>query len=271
MTTARSFRPQLSLPTTIIAEDNVVHLICGEDVRYTLRAGPASTQLADVLRRCDGKTPLDELLPQGAQRQHLEQFIQRLTSERVLIDGLAEDAAMAAEYSPVAEGSGPIVEQLTRGATDGPSIHILCQDDLNYSAAYEFNRRHLQAATTPWMWITTGPVSRGYVSPVFLPDAGPCLACLLRQFQRLSPTAHLYDALITHGSDGGSFAASEFNTDAMVVLERIACWKIDQMRLPVPSPAVFQLHVLELATMEVQMHRAFPDPTCPECTDARLV
>lgn len=271
MTADRSFRPRLSLPTTVIAAGDVVYLVAGEDVRYTVRAGSSAVQFADLLRQCDGRTDVVDLLRERPDREQLRQYIQRLASERILVDGPVEYAAIAADYSPVIEGSEPWHDRFSSMPANGKSIALLCQDDLNYETAFEFNRRCLRAGTEPWMWITTGPVSRGYVSPIFLPHAGPCLACLLRHFQRLSPLPQLYDALARHGQQGGRFAAAEFPVDGLIVLERVARWKIAQLRRQPPSPAVFRLHVLELETMEVQMHRVLADPTCPECADARLV
>ena len=54
------------------------------------------------------------------------------------------------------------------------------------------------------------------------------------------------------------------------MLEQLVRWKLDQLRQPLPVAAVFRLHVLELATMEVTAHRVLLDPTCPECAHARL-
>lgn len=150
-----------------------------------------------------------------------------------------------------------------------PDCAILSQDSLDPHGALEFNRRCLRGRG-PWLWVTTGPADRGYVSPVFLPDAGPCLACLLGHFQRLSPAPHLYDALVRHAQQGGPFAAAAFPPEGLTILEQLVRWKLEQLnRSPTPA-AVFQLHVLELETMEVSVHRVFLDPTCPECSDDRL-
>lgn len=270
---ARSFRPRLGLPTTVIAEDDTVYLVAGEDVRYTLRAGGQSALLAELLRRCDGKSELTDLLRDCPlpDQERLEQFIRRLAGERILVDGEIQDAVVSTVYSPCVEGTGPLVDRFSRAPSTDETIQILCQDDLNYDAAHKFNRQCLRAGDRPWMWITTGPASRGYVSPVFLPNTGPCLSCLLRQFQRLSPLPQLYDALVHHGDRGGTFAPVKFPPHALVVLEQLAQFKINQLQLSPPPPAVFRLHVLELGTMEVQVHRVFSDPTCPECADARLV
>ena len=151
-----------------------------------------------------------------------------------------------------------------------PTLSVLCQDTLDPNAALEFNRRCLREAAGPWMWATTGPASRGFVSPVFLPNAGPCLECLVRHFQRLSPVPQLYEALARHGQQDGAFAAVPFPAEGLTILEQIVRWKLAQLS-GTPHPALFQLHVVELDSMEVSTHRVFLDPTCPECSDARLV
>jgi bacteriocin biosynthesis cyclodehydratase domain-containing protein len=267
--TARSFRPRLSAPFTVFASGDLIHLVAGEDVRYTVRAGNAAHELAALLNRCDGSHELAELLRElpSAHVGRVAQIVERLAGERVLIAGPVELAVAAGRYRPVVEGHGPLVERLASAPDDAAPIAVLCQDDLNYEAAHEFNRRCLRAGDGPWIWVTTGPASRGYVSPVFLPGAGPCLACLLRCFQRLSPAPQLYDALRLHGREGGEFAKTDFPPEGLAVLEQTVRWKIAQMSRQPPPPAVFRLHVLELDSMELGAHRVFADPTCPECVD----
>ena len=190
---------------TIIAVEDQVHLVCGEDVRYSVRAEGLAAPLADLLCKCDGRTPLDSLLRGLADDEiaRARDLIDRLRGERILVDGPIEAAMEATAYRPAVEGSGPIAERLRCPASALPPVTVFCQDTLDYRAAMEFNRRRLSLEDGPWLWVTTGPVNRGYVSPVFLPDAGPCLACLLRHFQRLSPVPQLYDALTLHAERGG--------------------------------------------------------------------
>jgi hypothetical protein len=65
--------------------------------------------------------------------------------------------------------------------------------------------------------------------------------------------------------EGGQFAAAPFPEAGLVILEELARWKIEQLSQPLPPAAVFRLHVLELATMEVSVHRVLSDPTCHDC------
>jgi len=279
MSSVRSSRSRLALPFTIVADRNTVHLIAGEDMRYSVRAGEITTQLAELLRRCDGCQPLESLLGTVAEsdRAAARELIGRLYGERILFDGPVEAFHRADRYYPATEGCGPLIDRLGCAKTQGKPMAVLCQDSLDHHTALEFNRRCLGSGDGPWMWVTTGPANRGYVSPVFLPGAGPCLACLLRHFQRLSPAPVLYDALIHHGEKGGNFTPAPFPKEALAILEQIAIWKIQQMNCtPAPAAgggpsAVFRLHVLELEAMEVSVHRVFLDPTCPDCQDARLV
>jgi bacteriocin biosynthesis cyclodehydratase domain-containing protein len=143
---------------------------------------------------------------------------------------------------------------------------VFCQDQLDYAAALAFNARCLREATT-WLWATTGPMSRGYISPPFVPTAGPCLACLIGHFRRLSPAPELYDALIDHARCGREIVPAPFPATGLEILAQIVLWKLDQMRRIDPLAALFRLHVLELETMEISSHRVLADPACPACGD----
>src|SRR5205085_2204625 len=102
---------------------------------------------------------------------------------RIVIEAPARTAHSAARYHAIVEGSGALVAPLKQRwpATGGQPVRVLCQDRLDYHEALDFNRRCIDLATTsngdpgqkvpPWLWLTSGPVSRGYVSPVFLADA----------------------------------------------------------------------------------------------------
>ena len=307
MSFAPTAHPRLALPFTIIADGELLHLIAGEDVRYSIRAGSLASGLAALLRRCEGHDTLDTLLLElpEADRSTARHLIERLYGERILIDGPVEQLSVANNYHLAVEGRGELAERLgkserplTRSVSEGerskelgsqgagerspsltlrvseatpePALSVLCQDTLDPHVVLEFNRRCLRAGAGPWMWATTGPASRGFVSPVFLPNAGPCLECLVRHFQRLSPVPQLYEALARHGQQDGAFAAVPFPAEGLTILEQIVRWKLGQLS-GTPHPAVFQLHVLELDSMEVSTHRVFLDPTCPECSDARLV
>jgi bacteriocin biosynthesis cyclodehydratase domain-containing protein len=278
MSTARSAHPRLALPFTVVADGELVHLIAGEDVRYSIRAGTNASSVAALLLRCDGVRSLEELLADFSQTDGaaVRPIIERLYGERVLVDGSVERLHLPNLHRLVVEGRGELANRLADPGTaetsvaQGAALLLLCQDTLDPHAVLEFNRRCLRAAAGPWMWATTGPASRGFVSPVFLPNAGPCLECLVRHFQRLSPVPQLYEALARHGEQGGAFAAVTFPAEGVTILEQIVRWKLGQLG-DTPHPAVFQLHVLELDSLEVSTHRVFVDPTCPECGHARLV
>ena len=291
MSGVRLSRPTLALPFTVVADGETVHLIAGEDLRYSIRAGEMTARFAELLRHCDGIQTFDILLNKFAEteRDAASKLIERLSGERILVDGPVEMFHRAELYHAVPEGCGPLYDRQVVSTIKSPMsaasatqadllssnerqpIFVLYQNSLDYHTAREFNRRHLGAGDSPWMWVTTGPASRGYVSPVFLPDAGPCLTCLLRHFQRLSPVPKLYDALVDHGEKGNEFPPMPFSDEALAILEQIAAWKIRQMSVTPPPSAIFQLHVLELDNMEVSVHRVFVDPTCPDCHNARLV
>jgi bacteriocin biosynthesis cyclodehydratase domain-containing protein len=257
------------LPFTILRGRDTVRLVAGEDFRYTL-TGPGLEQwLPDWLASLDGKQPLEQVLgplPQG-HREAARQLIERLYGERVLIDGPAAAAHAAGTYRLAPAGSAAWKADLEQPATDAtakPTLPVLCQDRLDFDEALRFNRR-CRAGQTPWLWATTGPMSRGYVGPLFLPDAGPCLGCLLRHFRRLSPVPELYDALVEHAQANRPIEPVPFPSQGVAIVQQLVRWKAALLQESQAPAALYRLHVLEVATLEVTSHRVFIDPECPEC------
>jgi bacteriocin biosynthesis cyclodehydratase domain-containing protein len=262
-------RPCLALPFTILRDRDQVRLIAGEDFRYTLTAPGLDTWLPDWLPVLDGRLRLDDALGRVPEpnREAARELVAQLYGERVLIDGPAVKAHIPHRFTLLLEGDGLLRESLPHADNQAPSgttIPVLCQDTLDYDAALRFNRRCLQGPT-PWLWLTCGPLQRGYLSPAFLPDAGPCLACLLGHFQRLSPVPDLYAALIEHAQQGRALTPSPFPARAATLLCDLLLWKAELLGEPDPPAALYRLHVLEVATLEITSHRVFVDSECPEC------
>src|SRR5262249_50859772 len=152
--------------------------------------------------------PLDEALAPLAEadRAGARGLLERLAAERVLVEATALDAHRRQAMALEVEGRGPLVE-LLRASFDSPSLRegslrtnglwVLAQDRLDPEEALGWNRR-ARASGRPFLWVTHGPLARGFVSPLFLHDAGPCLACLLARFRALSPAPELHDALLDH-------------------------------------------------------------------------
>ena len=143
-------------------------------------------------------------------------------------------------------------------------LSVFCQDRLDYEEALGSNRRYLDAGA-PWLWASTGPMGRAYVSPLFLPDAGPCLACLLNHFRRLSPAPEFYDDLSAHAAAGRPIAPVPFPNPAAEIVRQLIVWKIDLAKESQAPAALYRLHVLEVGNLEVTSHRVFVDPECPAC------
>jgi bacteriocin biosynthesis cyclodehydratase domain-containing protein len=261
-------RPRLALPFTVLTSRNTVRLVAGEDFRYTLSGPGLDGWLPDFLAGLDGGTPLDQALGQlpQEQREQARQLVDRLYGERVLIDGTAADAHTPANWRLAPEGSAAWAVGWQPGG-ESPSARVLpalCQDRLDHDEALRFNRRCLEAGT-PWLWASTGPMSRAYVGPLFLPDAGPCLSCLLYHFRRLSPAPELYDALAEHARSGQPIAPVPFPAPGVAIVQQLLVWKSVLAAEPVPSAALYRLHVVEAATLEVTAHRVLVEPECPEC------
>jgi bacteriocin biosynthesis cyclodehydratase domain-containing protein len=263
-------RPCLAFPFTYLAEGDCVRLVAGEDFRYTLTAPDLGEWLPGWLARLDGRLPLGNalaLLPEG-RRPAARAVLERLHQERVLSGGPAAAAHVPGRYRVAPEGSGAALAGLAAGDPAGVPLPVLCQDRLDYEEALRFNRRCL-AGEVPWLWLSWAPMTRGYVGPPFLPDAGPCLACLLRHFRRLSPLPELYDELAEHARRGGELAPAPFPEPALEVLRQLLRWKADLLGRPDPPAALYRLHVLEVATLEVTAHELFIDPECPACAGRR--
>ena len=262
-------RPRLAYPFTFLTQPDTVRLIAGEDYRYTLTGPALDGWLPAFLERLAGQDSLETLLAvlPAERRAHALQLVQHLYGERVLVDGPAAAAHLARCHRPRVRGRGPLTSLLSSlGAASAgiADVIVLCQDTLDYAEALHCNRECRELGV-PFLWTSTAALNRGYVSPLFLPDAGPCFACLLRSFQRLSPAPELYDALLEHSRGGGPFRSTEFPPDGLMVLQGLVRWKLIQAGLEHPAAALYRLHVLEVESMEVTTHRVFADPECPDC------
>jgi bacteriocin biosynthesis cyclodehydratase domain-containing protein len=245
---------------------DVVRLVAGEDIRYTLKAPGIDRWLPDFLRKLDGTKPLAILLEElpHIHRESAGDVIARLRSERVLTDAPAASAHSAGRYRLQIEGRGALcdaMKALVSESSESKVLRLFCQDNLDYKAALNFNADCLKGES-PFLWATTGPMSRGYVSPVFLPDAGPCLECMVRHFQRLSPAPEIYEHLMAQRSQ---IVPSSFPEHGLDVMKHLIFWKVSLMTETPPPPAQYRLHVLEIASLEISSHRVFADPECPAC------
>lgn len=265
-------RIRFAFPFAILTQPDTVRLVAGEEFRYTLRA-PALDQwlprwLSSFASEVEWHPWLNEL-PRERRPQALE-IITRLYGERVLLEGNGEHPRPPSPVRWLVEGSGKLSERLQAVAPSVPAsavpLAVLCQDALDYAAALDFNRRCRQSDAAGWIWISCGAMGRGFVSPVFRPHAGPCLGCLLRNFERLSPAPEIYEHLVKHSRAGGEIPAVPFPAAALDVVAGLARWKIESSAQADPSVGVYRLHVVETSTMECTAHSVFRDPHCPNCS-----
>lgn len=270
----RKLPPRLALAPglTVLHTPGKVRLIGGEDLRYTLAAEGLGPWLAQWLRGLDGRQRLDEALA-ALPPEHREtalQFATRLYGERVLVE---PGAAVTHEGQGGAlriDGDGALADLLRAQPQpeSPPAASVLAQDRLDYSEALCFNRLCLSQGCR-WFWATTGAASRAFVSACFLPDAGPCLECLVRHFLRLSPAPELYAELIDHAQQGLPIAATPFPQGGLEVVAGLLRWKSSLLAQSQPGAALYRLHVVETATLEVSAHRVYLDPECPACRGRR--
>ena len=265
-------RVRFAFPFAILTKPDTVRLVAGEELRYTLRSPSLEQWLPQLLSSFEREVewrPLLNQLPCERHQQALE-IISRLYGERVLLGGNGDHSHIPSPLRWVVEGSGKLSERL-RGAVPPVSVNavhlaVLCQDALDYAAALDFNQRCRRSEAVGWLWISCGPMGRGFVSSVFRPHAGPCLGCLIRNFQRLSPAPEIYEHLIEHSCAGGEIPPVPFPAPALDLLAALARWKIESSAQSEPCVGVYRLHVVETDTMECTTHRVFRDPHCPDCS-----
>lgn len=268
-------RLRLALPFTIVTGRNTVSLIAGEDFRFSLSGAGVEGWLPQFLSQMDGRVTLETALSglPGKQRDAVLEVLEQLYGERVLVDGTVADAHRAAKYSLVVKGCGKLRERLEatgspNDASQGRQFTVFCQEQLDYRAALEFNQA-CRLRKDPWLWATCGPMARGYVSPVFWSDAGPCLHCLLRSFQRISPAPELYDQLMDRSAHQQKIIPVPFPDVAIGMLESLVRWKLSILDERDPPAALYRLHVVEVGTMEISSHRVYTDPECPTCAETQ--
>jgi bacteriocin biosynthesis cyclodehydratase domain-containing protein len=264
-------RPCLALPFTVLPGRDQVRLVAGEDFRFTLTGPSLETWLPGWLERLDGRRSLEEALAglDPAHHDAARSLLERLAGERLVMEGPLELAPRPACTGLQLEGSGPLRTTLNGVAgVDTGGIRVLAQDKLDLAEALAFNERCLKGGL-PWLWVSCAALSRAYISPIFLPDAGPCLACLLGHFRRLSPLPDLYDELVSHARHGGAFVPAPFAEPGLGILAQLVRWKADLFGRPEPPAVVFRLHVLEAGSLEVSSHPVLLDPECPACYGRR--
>ena len=174
-------RIRFAFPFAILAKRDTVRLVAGEDFRYTLRSPALDQWLPRFLNSFEDEVEWRSLLNRlpGERHQEALEIITRLYGERVLLEGNGEHPHMPSPLRWLVEGSGKLSERLRAAVPDvlanAAHLAVLCQDTLDYAAALDFNRRCRRSAAAGWLWISCGPMGRGFVSSVFRPHAGPCL------------------------------------------------------------------------------------------------
>ena len=186
-------RPRFALPFTVLTGPDTVRLIAGEDFRYTLTGPGLEEWLPDLLASFDGRRLIGELTArlEPRLREPAAQMVDRLYGERVL--GRRACRGRSSRKALHAHGRGSWGTGRS-SRSDGCEWVGRCGSFADPVPGPTRLRRGCSGSTaatsdgaSPWLWATCGPMTRGYVSPAFRPDAGPCLACLIEHYRRLSP------------------------------------------------------------------------------------
>ncbi|MEK7485022.1 MAG: hypothetical protein AABZ60_11905, partial [Planctomycetota bacterium] len=196
-------RPLLALPYTILAQKNRVRLIAGEDFRYTFEGASLEEWLPSLLNQLDGSKTLDDLFQTLSEplRPGAIKLMQQLYGERIVVDAPVSQNHVPEDLPLEVSGQGTLREWLSEQniskieSSQKQKLSLLCQDNLDYQTALEFNR-HSMKSKSRWFWVSYGAMTRAYVSPLFLSNAGPCLECLIRQFKQISPLPEIYEELM---------------------------------------------------------------------------
>ena len=266
MTLPDTVHLRLSLPYTLVPDGDRVHLIAGEDVRTTLKGSGLSEWLPALFEGLSTFSLGEALdhVPQG-HREQARDLIERLLGERVLTE-----ACCCADVRPafrlVVEGIGAILDALQQREepSDGEKLYVFCQDRLDYEAVVSFQQTRRER-DEPWLWASYGALARGFVSPIFLPKAGPCFRCLLSGFIRLSPVPEIYEHLFDHKRAGGEIRPVTFPPAGVSILRELVVWKASLLAASPQPDAAFRLHVLETESLEISSHRVLIDPECSVC------
>jgi bacteriocin biosynthesis cyclodehydratase domain-containing protein len=256
-------RLRLAWPFTISVYEGKVWMVAGEDLRFALSCDEPEW-LAALLKSCDGRQTVEQLLEgvPECHRSEAKETLEQLAAERVLVRaGVSEMELHSPRLAILGEGS--IAQRLRRDLeeSEDPNLWLYSQHTLDYESTRAFSSKAREEARR-WMWVTTGPSNRAYVSPLFLPDAGPCVACLLGTFHRLSPVPDFYEVLREHQ---GEFATSSFPDVAETMLAGLVDWKLSLCGTSPSPPALFALHVVEAGGLTVSSHPVLADPDCTEC------
>lgn len=255
-------RPRLAPGFTLVADAEALWLVAGEDVRYRLEPGGDPGWLAQAIARCDGTRTLDAIVDEAPaeRRADARDALTGLYEERVLVEGTPVQAHAAAIGARVV-GDSSLADLVRAAVPAGEGVEVFVQDTLDHAALLRHNAEALEARRR-WMWISTGPRARAYVGPLFVPEAGPCAACLLVHFKRLSPAPALYDALLDHA---GPFARAGLTPGFERAIAAHAAWKLELAASPVGHAALYALHVIEEADRTITSHAPIADPECAAC------
>lgn len=287
-----SDRLRFALPFDVLVDAGSVHLVAGEDFRVSLHDLTDPSWTAALMLQLRRGVARSELYSDAHPAAQVDALLDQLIGERVIVVAPLGEAAPRGEAEPSASNraldaitpvdarvvsSGNALSKAVeacversalreahtqQGAAAPERVEVFCQDDLNYAAALAYNRAAKSGAQR-WLWASSGPRGRAFVGPVFLPSAGPCFACILEGFRRLSEAPELYAALIHHTQAGGQLCASGLAPQQLRLVADLVVCKLAAYQARQSS--AYQLHVLELGSLEVTSFELWAEPECSEC------
>jgi len=263
-------RPRPALPFTLLAEPGVVRLVAGEDLRFALRSPGIDVWLPPLWHALDGRRSLEEALAlvPDPERGDARALVEQLVGERVLVGAEVELGVSPEPHRLVVEGEGALRRAVDRALVmpqgSGVELRVLCQDELDDHRALIWAERSRDEGARH-LWASVGPGSRALISPVFLPEEGPCFACLIGAFRLLSPAPEVRDALLAHARAGGTVLPMPFPPHGLGVAAGLLLWKASLLAVQPLAPACFVLHSLEARTLEVASHPLASLEGCAGC------
>lgn len=254
-------------PVTVVPAGRKIHLIAGEDLRFSLSGEGIDRWLPQTMRELEEALTVDELLERVPPefRANATSVLTRLCDEG-LLRIQPELPPKALDRAVSVRGDADFLPELPvdwRKASDG--LTVFCQDTLGRETALRA-ALECRAAGRPFLWVSSGAHARAFVSPVFSTLGRPCLACLFAVSDSLGPVPELHSALREHDARGGALAKAAMSPAQRAFLSSLVVWKVSTWQ-DGNILASSKLHVVEWVDGSVESYSVRREPACAGCGD----